>query len=270
MNYNNVLIRCSAIGHIMTPPKSKEDKEAGKLGVTACTYLGELYRELKYSRKKDFTSKAIEKGIRQEQDAITLLSLTRKHFLTKNTVRLNNEYLTGEPDCFIGKVITETEHGFDTKVSWSLWTFPYENDPLDKMYLWQDHGYIALTGAKKWTTAYCLVNAPANMITAEKQKLWYALDCPDDSNDRYMEKRMEIEKNMIFDMEQFQRDNPGYDLDIRDWDFDIPMSERVKEYTIERDEEVIESIYKQVRKSRAHMSRTYGIYSPQLLIESAA
>jgi hypothetical protein len=210
MNYNNILIRCSAIGNIMTPPKSKEDKDAGKLGVTACTYLGELFRELKYSRKKNFTSKAIEKGIRQEQEAITLLSLTRKHFLKKNTTRLYNDYLTGEPDCFLGKSIEETAHGFDVKCSWSLWTFPFENDPIDKAYYWQNVGYMALTGAKQWTTAYCLVNAPANMLITEKQKVWYALDCPDESNERYLSMRREIEKNMIFDIEQFRRDNMIY------------------------------------------------------------
>jgi len=265
MNFDNLLIRCSAIGKIMTEPRTNADKAAGKLSETTKTYLKELYRSIKYSRQKDFTSKEVEKGIQQEELAITLYSLHTKRMFKKNKERIGNEYLTGEPDLYIGQDIYNVEEGFDTKCSWSLWTFPDVADPLDTSYYWQNMGYIALTGAKKWTTVYCLVNAPAEQITAEKQKIWYATGMPDDSNDRYMERRREVEKNMIFDMKQFRDDNPNYDLDIKDWCYDIPRAERIVEFPVLRDEAAIQKIYWMVGKARAYMNEKYG--TPLLLAE---
>lgn len=258
MNFNNLLIRCSAIGKLMTEPKTKEAKAAGEFGETAKTYLRELHRSIKYSRQKDFTSKEVEKGIRQEELAITLLSLQTRKMLTKNNKRLNSLFLTGEPDVFIGKSIEEAEEGFDTKCVWSLWTLPDADDKLNADYYWQDMGYMELTGAKKWTTSYCLVNAPVDQITAEKQKIWYAMGMPDDTNDRYMEKRKEVEKNMIFDMRQFLNDNPHYDLDIKDWCYDIHRDERIVRFPVLRDEAAIQKIYWKVGKARAYMNEKYG------------
>lgn len=258
MNFDNLLIRCSAIGKIMTEPKTNAAKAAGELSETTKTYLKELNRSIKYSRQKDFTSKEIEKGLQQEELAITLFSLHTRKYFTKNSKRINNDFLTGEPDLFIGSDIEHAEEGFDTKCSWSLWTFPDADDELDSNYYWQNMGYMALTGAKKWTTVYCLVNAPAEQITAEKQKVWYALGMPDDSNDRYMEKRREIEKNMIFDIKQFRDDNPHYDLDIKDWCYDIPRAERILQFPVLRDEDAIQKIYRKVGKCRAYMNDKYG------------
>lgn len=258
MNYDNILIRCSAIGKLMTEPRTNADKAAGKLGDTCTSYLAELYRSMKYNRLREYTSKHMVKGIVQEELAITLYSLHTKKYFKKNSERISNSFITGEPDLFIGPDIRNVEEGFDTKCSWDLWTFPYETDELDKGYYWQNMGYMDLTGAKKWTTVYTLVNAPAEQITAEKQRLWYTLGMPDDSNDKYLEKRREIEKNMIFDMKQFRDDNPNYDLDIKDWCYDIPRAERIAEFPVLRDEEAIKKIHLQVTKCRNYMNEKYG------------
>lgn len=256
MNIQDVRIRCSALGLIMTDGTG-DTKAKGELGKTCLSFLADYYRSKKYSREKEFTSKEIEKGIRQEEDAITLLSLEKKIVLKKNDKRLRNDFLTGEPDIFIGKSIETAEEGRDTKCSWSIWTMPTEADKLDKKYYFQDMGYMALTGAKKWTTDYCLVNAPADLIDAEKKKMWWAMGQPDDTSDRYMNARIEIEKNMIFDMAQFRRDEPLYILDCEDWCYDIPRSDRIISFPVMRDEDVIRQMYNRVEKCRNHLLTAY-------------
>lgn len=232
-------------------------KDDFTLSQTALSYIGTLYREYKFQRRQEFSSKYIEKGVQQEEDAITLLSLYLKRMLFKNAHRLTNDFITGEPDVFIGESIDKAEEGYDTKCSWSVWTFPFEG-PLDPKYYWQNMGYMALTGAKRWTTAYTLVNASAHQITSEKNKIWYAMGCPDETSDRYIEKRIEVEKNMIFDMAQFIDDNPGYDLDCPDWKYDIPLSERIKLFTVERDDQAIQMIYDRVTACRRFMNTAYS------------
>lgn len=250
MDFNALKIRCSSIGKVMTNGRGKDT-----MGATCTSYLHQLYLENKYNRKKDFTSREMEKGIRMEEQAITLLALQKRYNFKKNSERLSNDFLTGEPDIFIGDSIQAVEEGFDTKCAWSVWTMP---DELDKMYYWQNMGYMALTGAKKWTTAYCLVNAPADMIINEKNRMWYALGCPDDTNPKYLDKRREIEKNMIFDIALFMEKNPHFDFDIDEWEYDIPAEERIIEFTVDRDEEAIEAIYQRIRDCRAYMTDKYG------------
>lgn len=257
MDPNTILIRCSAIGKIMTEPKLKTDKEAGRLGETAKSYLEDLYKSIKYSREQEYSSKYIEKGIKGEEDAITLLTLQKKMFFKKNEIRLNNEFLTGEPDIYIGEDINNAEEGFDTKCSWDLFTFPMFDQVLKTEYYWQNHGYMALTGAKKWSTAYCLINGTPEAIMSEKKKVYYSMDCPGDENEEYKRKCIEIEKNMIFDMQLFKKQYPGFDLDVKDWNYDIPRDERLKIFSVERDEEVIKRIYAQVEKCRKHIADTF-------------
>ena len=43
MNWNEILIRCSSIGYLMTEPKEKAAKEAGELSKTAKTHLKNVY-----------------------------------------------------------------------------------------------------------------------------------------------------------------------------------------------------------------------------------
>lgn len=261
IDVNDILVRASGAYQLMTEPKTNKAKEAGELSETAKTYLGKLFRSYKYQRVEDFESKYTEKGKTQEEAAIDLVSITRKKFFRKNTKRLYNAFLTGEPDLFVGKDITEAEEGIDTKVSWSIWTFPFEEKTLAKQYEYQNLSYMDLTGAKKWTTSYCLVNAPANLILREKEKLWYNMDCPDDSNDRYIEKCCEIEKNMIFDMKEFLSvpENRGFSFSIKDWKYDIPASERIKDFVTERDEEKIAKLHEAVIRGREYIKNTFLI-----------
>lgn len=268
--FDKILIRCSAIGGIMAQPQDATAKNAGELGKTAKTYLTELYLELKYNRKKEFGSKYIDKGIEQEEAGITLYNLEKckGKILKKNTERICNEYLTGEPDGYIGESLIGCSEGFDIKNSWSLHTFPMFEEKLNKDYYWQAMGYMALTNAPVWKVVFTLCNCSAEQVNDEKQRVWYKLGQPSDDHPNFsalIEQYQLIERNMIFDLAQFKKDFPGYDLETKDWRYDIPRCERVKEFTVERDESAIQSIYNQVIKSRKYMADTFG--SPVLLAE---
>lgn len=268
MSFDNLLFRCSSSSLLMTGAnKAVEDS------VTTKTALRKIYKELKYSRKQEFESKHMTKGLAGEENAITVLSRYKKKHFKKNEERINNDFLTGEPDLYLGKSIQQADEGFDTKCSWSLWTFPEADEKLDVKYYWQNMCYMMLTGAKKWTTAYCLVNAPEGLITAEKQKVWYAMGCPDDSNAKYIERCISIEKNMIFDMPQFLIDNRAFNLDCKDWVYDIPLSERVMLFETERDEKAIEALQVRINQCRAYMNANFKsltITEPTIYFKQAA
>ena len=47
------------------------------MGLTAQSYLKELYMELKFGIRKDFINKFVEKGLSAEDDSIALIHLLR-------------------------------------------------------------------------------------------------------------------------------------------------------------------------------------------------
>jgi len=91
-----------------------------ELPQTAQSELRKAWRSAKYNRGFQFTNRYVQKGISQEEEAITLLSKTLEKPLFKwKKGRLHGKFLQGEPD------IVLEEAGFDTKCSWSLATFPF-------------------------------------------------------------------------------------------------------------------------------------------------
>lgn len=228
MDFSNYLFRASSMGLIMTDPRS-----GNGLSETTKSYLKQCHREAKYGRKKFFSNKYIEKGLKVEEDGITLLSRVKKRYFKKNEERLNNAFITGLPDLFIGESILGCEEGTDIKCSWDLFTFPYEGDKLDKTYYYQNMSYMALTGAKKWTTTYCLIDTPEQMIWDEKRKLMWKMGVMTDGDPLFQQAVAELEKTLTFD--------------------DIPLSERILEFPIERDNNVILKMYDRVSECREYL-----------------
>lgn len=114
----------------------------------------------------------MEKGNACEEDSITALSRVTKILFKKNDIRLSNEFVTGEPDLFLGESIYNAERTDDTKTSWSAHTFfRAKNSELDKAYYWQGMAYMWLTGAKVHYVDFCLVNGTVEAILSEKRKL---------------------------------------------------------------------------------------------------
>jgi len=226
----DIKFRCSSLYNILTH-EGKDEIQKGH--ISECR---KLVRQLRFDRQPEYITKYTEKGVQSENDGITVLNryLFKKTgeavVLRKNEERITNDYISGHPDVYIGPSIDKVEVGYDIKCSWDLHSFPLPDDPLDKSYDWQMKGYSFLTGAKSWFTAYVLVNAPAYMITREKEKIWNAMGQPAEENERFIEKLINIEKNMIFDMKQFRKDNPNTDLEVLTrgiWDHDMELEDRV-------------------------------------------
>lgn len=225
-------------------------------------HLIDMFASAKYGRREDRTNKYLRKGNIREQEAITLVSRINKKFYKKNEEWLTNEFVSGTLDCFLGLALREADETLDTKCSWSLHTFLRSQLQLDPLYEWQGHGYMWLSGAKKHTVAFCLVNGTGAEIRKEKLMLFYQDDMKDEFGNEtplYIEKCKQIERNHIFDMEAFvnEPENMGFEFhnDISQWTWDIPKEERVFQYTFDRDEIKIGQLKAKIRLCRNWMNR---------------
>jgi hypothetical protein len=254
MEANNILFRCSSLGYLMTDSRSKSEP----ISETTKTHLIDVFVSAKYGRKEFIEGKFLDKGNEREEDSITLLSRINKKFYKKNSEKLSNEFVRGELDIFLGEMVNKADETIDTKTSWSAHTYHRaKNKPLDKMYEWQGHGYMWLSGAKRHTVAYCLVNGTADAIMAEKRKASFRFGIDADVYPEYIEKCKQIEINHIFDMQSFIMENPHFQLHtpLSDWNHDIPMNERLHTFTFERDEAKLELLKNRIIECRNWMQK---------------
>jgi hypothetical protein len=233
MKFNKHLFHPSDLGRLMTGSRSKNDP----LGETCKALLMESWIEITFGRKKDITNKYIEKGLRQEEDSITLYSLVKNKFHKKNTTTIANKFFVGTPDLYDGYSIRQSDHVIDIKTSWDIFTFfSTLSEPVNRNYYWQMQAYMDLTGAKKATLAYCLVNTPLNLILDQKRKLMWSMGVIDpDSDIEYLKKCELIDRNMIYD--------------------DIPKEKRVVTIEIERNELHINEAKEKILLCRKYLNQ---------------
>lgn len=242
MDFSKVLFRCSSLGHLMTDPKTKADKEAGNLSESTKTHLIDVYISNKYGRNTDIQNKYVQKGLMAEEDAITLYSRVKKSYFKKNEEHLSNEWIKGTPDMFKGKAIQSAEKIIDTKTSWDIFTFlRNKSKELNKDYYWQGQGYMDLTGAKEMEVAYCLVNTPEILLNDEKRKLMWKMGAATDENELYKEACEELERLAYYD--------------------DIPMVERLISFEIQRNDADIEAMHKRVERCREFLNTFEAAHS---------
>ena len=120
IDWSKVLFRASSMGQLMTEPQEKAAKEKGELSKTAIAHLVKVYGWEKYGRKKDITTKQMDKGILAEEDSIDLFSRVEKKMFYKNKEKLTNEYFSGHPDIFEGDDIRHATSIHDIKSSWDM------------------------------------------------------------------------------------------------------------------------------------------------------
>ena len=254
----------------MTEPKLKADKDAGNLSEGAKTHVVDVWTNWKYKRREELYSKYIEKGNELEEDAITLVSVQTETFMVKNEINFSNDWITGTPDLFTSQnksslkfeqnesgiwVYTGIEDLFieDTKCSWDVFTFNRtKQKKLNDLYYWQMQGYMMLTGAKEARLRYCLLNATDDLIRDEIRKLGYAMRLIDfEETPEFVERASMVERNMIYDLAGFRKRYPNFDLhlNVSEWQYDIPASERLYTVVVARDESDIELIKLKVQKA---------------------
>jgi hypothetical protein len=224
------------------------------LSQTAKSYLAKVYAEVKYGKRSMQQlkgNKYTEKGKLVEEDGIDLVCLLDRRMLRKNDVRLTNDFLTGEPDLYIGDDILNAEYVIDIKCPWDIETF-FGNlgAPLNTDYFWQMQGYFALTGAPRGEVSYTLVSAPVDLVQEELRKLYYKLGCVTEEDPRYIQEKREVINNMTFE--------------------EMPPEHRRLKFEVERDDALIEKIYQKVEQGRQYLAEFEKLHLapyeiPQLL-----
>jgi hypothetical protein len=219
-------IRCSAIGKIMTNPRTKGEL----LSQTAKTYIEEEVLRAKYGVIKPFYSRYTDKGNIVEGEAIQMAAEALElGLIWKNEEHFTNDFLTGTPDVNTDDVL------LDVKSSWDATTFPFFATEIPtKDYFFQLQGYLELTGKTKALLVYCLVNTPIEMVEDEIRRAhWNAHLLEED-----LDLRDEILKRHVFDH--------------------IPLNRRVKVFEVEKDEQVITEIKDRVELCREYYNTLYN------------
>lgn len=197
IDWGKVKFRASSWGGIMTEPRSKSE---GQLSKTCQKELMKLYNWEKYGRKKQIVTRQMIKGIKQEPESITLFSRVEKKLFYKNEIELFNETKRGHPDIFEGESIYTATEIHDIKSSWEMDTFtPKAIEETDSGYDWQLQAYFDLVPtAKEGSIAYCLVDAPEELIQDELKRLQFDMNIIWDKDPDYLIAVAEIMTNMTF------------------------------------------------------------------------
>jgi hypothetical protein len=220
--------RSSQVGKIMTNPRS-----GSGLSETTKTRIEEKFLEDKFGIKKEFWSKATDKGTTEEPISIDLMVRSLGLFgARKNDIYFENDYLTGTPDVIHNGIV------YDVKTSFSGSTFPFfENEIPDKAYFYQLQSYMELTGLRSAKLVYCLVDTPQNMINDEiRRQVWKMLPDP-----KYR------------DLSESEIETIAEEKTLSQMTFDnIPEELRIRVYDVEYCPETIEKI-----KARIDQCREY-------------
>ena len=213
-------IRCSAIGKIMTNPKTKGET----LSQTTKTYLQELAVQEVYGIRKEFSSRYTDKGNEVEELSIALCNdVLNLGFIYKNEEHYSNDWITGTPDVNTNEIL------LDVKSSWDATTFPFFDTELkNKDYFYQLQGYMWLTEKQESLLCYCLIDTPLQIVEDEIRREHWKASLIEESLDL----RAFVQAKHTF----------GH----------IPKEKRVKTFKIAKDDVVIESIKTRIEECREY------------------
>ncbi len=255
-------MRCSAIGKIMAPLKtltktelkkydslkSKVDGEgylsadetlqlmqlsqkklelSKELPQGAKTYCRDWFIEQLYGRKKEITSKYIDKGIHSEDACLDLvINQENLNYNEKNHESAENEFLTGTCDLKyddLGLVI-------DVKSSWDCFTFPFFDKEIpNKDYFYQLQGYCALYGMDEAWLCYALVDMPTHMI---EEEIYWKGKKEEGITEELADK---VYKDRIYS--------------------NIDPKHRLRTFKFKRDDDVLKEIYDRVKMCRIYIEK---------------
>ena len=220
-------IRCSAIGKIMTSPKSKGEV----LSQTTKTYLQELAIEEIYGIRKEFSSRYTDKGNEVEDLSIALCNdVLDIGFIYKNEEHFTNDWITGTPDVNTSEIL------LDVKSSYDATTFPFFDLELtNKSYFYQMQGYMYLTGKEESLLCYCLIDTPLQIVEDEIRREHWKASLIEESLDL----RAFVQAKHTF----------GH----------IQKEKRLKTFKIAKDENVIEDIKTRIEQCREYYNNLIQI-----------
>lgn len=226
-DFSKTLLRCHYLGDIC----NSEGKNGG-LSVEAKKRLVEVYWEEKYGKRRYVTAKSLSKGLRSEYKVIELIAIALDQHFEKNEEKISNDYLKGTPDIFLGEEIRKAKKVWDAKCSDNVVSFGHNllNDKVNTDYVWQLHGYMALTGAKEAAVAYGLVTDEVTIRDTQKSRFYAEGKWISEESPEWLQEAASIEQALTYD--------------------DIPAEDRLLVYPVERDENKIITIYNKVLQAR--------------------
>jgi hypothetical protein len=213
-------IRCSAIGKLMSTPRTKGEV----LSETAKTYIQDLFKEKELGIAREFWSRYTDKGLQMEDEAIDFAGqVLGWDFVVKNEQGYENDWITGTPDVITKYLLA------DIKCSWDGNTFPlFDTELKNKDYYWQLQGYMWLTGLDQAELVYCLMDTPHQIVEDEVRRAHWKAGLIDEDLDL----REAVQSQHTFDH--------------------LPNNLRVKRFIIRKDEEAIEKIKEKVELAREY------------------
>lgn len=194
-----------------------------ELGATSKSYVKSVWLAEEYGYDEPVLSNEMLKGIMCEDAALGVL--TRQvpgAFRVKNEVRFSNECFTGTPDSILDDVIE------DVKCSWTVKTFVDVDHP-SAIYYAQLQVYMDLVGRDVARLVYVLVQTPHEIILEEQKRFYFRFNC-DEEHPRYIECYNAVER--MHDISK------------------IPEEQRIKVYTIERNDVYLMKLRKRVALAR--------------------
>lgn len=219
INWDNIKFRASSWGNLLAESKTKGEL----IGATCAKELIKIYNQVVYGRKKDITTRQMDKGILAEGDSINLFSRVEGKLFFKNEEKLENEWFCGHPDVFVGDNIQNATEIWDIKSSYELDSFmPKLIESIDKGYEAQLNVYFDLCGAQEGGIAYCLVDCPPQVLEGEKYALLRRMNVVSELSPEYLEAEVEMTHLLTFP--------------------DIDYRERVIPIKVQRNDELIEKM----------------------------
>lgn len=198
-----------------------------------------LWLENEYNFKEEIHSMSMEKGTIQETTSMELLTELSGEFYLKNDSFFENDYICGTPD------IIENDVLIDIKTCWSIKTFSEKNEEIARNdYYNQMLGYMVLTGTKKASLCYCLVDAPEAMVNDALYRLSFTIN---ENSEEYEKEAKQIKLNMIYS----EKRNEILEGSA------IPANLRVKKYTFHFNEKEYSDLQIAISQMRSYMNSLY-------------
>jgi len=209
----------------------------------------------KYGRKPEIESKYFVYGHEVEKAGRDLLSEIVGKFLTQDTERRQNEWVTGLRDIKSDDII------IDIKNSYTLDTF-YNHivEGASDLYLWQLDCYMDLWDIKDALLCYTLIDTPGHMIEDElRHKNWKEPLFEFSGN--VIESQIDVVKRIVTEhiytrqaLEKFCHDSQNVKIEWFDDFKEIPKHERLHMVEHSFSQERIEIRNESIRKCREYMN----------------
>lgn len=207
-----------------------------ELSKGAKTFIQKKALHDKYGIEDVIESRYLDKGILCEDEGIQIYaSVTGKHLIFKNEEGFSNDWVAGTPDLILEDRIV------DVKCSWSIDSFPWFDNTINRMYYWQLQAYMMLCNKRTSELVYALVNTPDHLFQQELQReVWKVKD-----TQGVLDLTAEMESDIYEEL------YPKHNFDR------IPFEKRVKVFEIESDILAQTKIKEKVELAREYYNEIY-------------